>query len=289
MGSDSKVLLIDAGLVDLCCALRLHQSGISCQLIETSDGVGGRVRTDKVEGFVLDSGFQILLTTYPEARRVLDYEALDLPLFYPEALIRYEERFFPDLWHRPFDRVKGHFLPIGSFSDNLRVRRVRQVSPVGIYARPLQSTRNVTCLYYEAMEAPLREPIWVLNGEGKGPIHSLYCPSNVAPNYAPEGKTLVSVMIIGNPDQSDQELEASVRSQLTEWFGARGGRCRHLRTYRILHALSMQVPPRLRSGFKTCSNSARFICLRGISKCGIDPVGHGLRPSGRRSGYELAS
>jgi len=79
--SDSDILIIGGGLAGLCCALRLHQSGVSFQILEASDGVGGRVRTDKVEGFLFDRGFQVLLTAYPEARRVLDYDALSLRPF----------------------------------------------------------------------------------------------------------------------------------------------------------------------------------------------------------------
>jgi len=49
------------GLAGLCCALRLHQRGLTFLVLKASDGVGGRVRTDKVEGFLLDRGFQVCL------------------------------------------------------------------------------------------------------------------------------------------------------------------------------------------------------------------------------------
>jgi hypothetical protein len=65
----------------------------------------------------------------------------------------------------------------------------------------------------------------------------------VASNYAPKGKSLVSVTIIGNPDSDDQQLETAVRTQLTEWFGPSVNGWRYLRTYRVLHALPMQIPP----------------------------------------------
>lgn len=51
-------------------------------ILEASDGVGGRVRTDVVDGFLLDRGFQIFLTSYPTAKELLDYDALDLKPFY---------------------------------------------------------------------------------------------------------------------------------------------------------------------------------------------------------------
>jgi phytoene dehydrogenase-like protein len=64
------VLIIGAGLAGLSCARRLHQEGIPFQILEASDGVGGRVRTDRLEGFQLDRGFQVFQTAYPEAQRV---------------------------------------------------------------------------------------------------------------------------------------------------------------------------------------------------------------------------
>jgi phytoene dehydrogenase-like protein len=370
MSSSADVLIIGGGLAGLCCALRLHQSGFSFQVLEASDGVGGRVRTDKVEGFLLDRGFQVLLTAYPEARRVLDYDALNLRPFYPGALIRYKGHFhrFADPWRHPIDGIMGLLSAIGSFSDKLRVRKLRQQVLTGslqdIYNRPetttLQALRNigfsesmidrffrpfiggvffdsnlgvssrmfefgfrmfsmgdtalpskgmgaipeqiaarlppgtvrtearvesiqedgvtlksgekikarsvvvategpeaarllgdkekpgsrsVTCLYFETNEPPVSEPLLVLNGEGKGPINNLCSPSSVAPSYAPKGKSLVSVTIIGNPDQGDQQLETAIRAQLTEWFGPSVSSWRYLRTYRVLHALPIQVSP----------------------------------------------
>ena len=84
------VVIIGAGLAGLCCARTLHQAGIPSLILEASDGVGGRVRTDRMEGFVLDRGFQVLQTAYPEARRVLNYPALRLKSFYPGALVYYD-------------------------------------------------------------------------------------------------------------------------------------------------------------------------------------------------------
>ena len=51
---------------------------VAPSVLEASDGVGGRVRTDTVDGFRLDRGFQVFFTAYPEARRVLGYRALKL-------------------------------------------------------------------------------------------------------------------------------------------------------------------------------------------------------------------
>src|SRR5262245_38663538 len=85
MAHHPEVLIIGAGLAGLSCARHLADSGISFEVIEASDGIGGRVRTDEHEGFLLDRGFQVLLTAYPEAQRTLDFHALELKKFRPGA------------------------------------------------------------------------------------------------------------------------------------------------------------------------------------------------------------
>ncbi len=57
------VLIVGAGLAGLCCARRLHQDGTRFLILEASEGVGGRIRTDMVEGYRLDRGFQVFLTS----------------------------------------------------------------------------------------------------------------------------------------------------------------------------------------------------------------------------------
>ena len=76
---------LHAGMAGLSCARHLHRAGVSFCVLEAADGVGGRVRTDALGGFQLDRGFQIFLTSYPEARAALDYAALELRPFYAGA------------------------------------------------------------------------------------------------------------------------------------------------------------------------------------------------------------
>ncbi len=80
------VVVVGAGLAGLSCARELLARGREVLVLEASDGVGGRVRTDRVDGFLLDRGFQVLLSGYPECRRQLDYAALDLQPFFPGAV-----------------------------------------------------------------------------------------------------------------------------------------------------------------------------------------------------------
>lgn len=128
MTARPRTVIIGAGLAGLACARRLTEAGITCIVIERSDGVGGRARTDTLEGFQLDRGFQVFLTGYPEARRTLDYAALDLKPFYPGAMIRYSGRFHrvSDPLRRPQDLLSTLFNPIGSFTDKYLAFRLRQ-------------------------------------------------------------------------------------------------------------------------------------------------------------------
>lgn len=58
----ADVIVVGAGVAGLSCAVTLAQRGVTPVVLEASDGVGGRVRTDVVDGFLLDRGFQIFLT-----------------------------------------------------------------------------------------------------------------------------------------------------------------------------------------------------------------------------------
>jgi phytoene dehydrogenase-like protein len=86
------VVVVGAGLAGLTAADRLIREGLEVIVIESSDWVGGRVRTDQVGGFLLDRGFQVLNTGYPAARRILDLDALDLREFRRAALLHVDGR-----------------------------------------------------------------------------------------------------------------------------------------------------------------------------------------------------
>ena len=83
----SETIIIGAGLAGLTAANYLHQKGKPFLLLEASDRVGGRVKTTEKQGFLLDHGFQVLATAYPEARALLDYKKLDLKPFLPGAML----------------------------------------------------------------------------------------------------------------------------------------------------------------------------------------------------------
>lgn len=374
------VVVVGGGLAGLTCAVRLWESGTRCVLVEASDAVGGRVRTDQVDGFLLDRGFQVFLTSYPEAQALLDFEALRLRAFLPGALVRFDGRFHmvADPWRRPFTALRGSLSPIGSLRDKLRVAsfraaalsgtledqlavpeittrealdqwgfssvmierffvpflggifldadlrtssrmlrfvfrmfslgattlpaegmeaiprqlasrapagavrtgtRVTAVAPGGVMLEsgerleakhvvvavegpaasallapavgPVAATdpiavggQAVTCMYFAATSPPIAEPVLMLNGDGRGPVNNVCFPTTIAPTYGPENRTLVSVTVLGIPDD-EARLASAVRTQLVEWFGPEAGDWRLLRSYPIPYALPSQFPPAL--------------------------------------------
>jgi phytoene dehydrogenase-like protein len=125
---DPDVLVVGAGLAGLACARHLCRHDLTVRVLEASDRVGGRVRTETADGFRLDRGFQVLLTAYPQTQLELDYQALDLHSFYDGALVRYDGRFhrIGDPFRHPLDAPRTLFSPIGSPADKLRVARLRR-------------------------------------------------------------------------------------------------------------------------------------------------------------------
>jgi phytoene dehydrogenase-like protein len=399
----TDAIVVGAGLAGLTCARRLHDGGSSVLVLEASDGIGGRVRTDRVDGFLLDHGFQVLLAAYPEAQRSLDYAALELGEVYPGALIRTGGRFLrvADPFRRPLDAIPALFSGVARLRDYPRLARLRgrartdtleslfarrettaldvlrrlelsaelverffrpflggvfldreletssrmldfvvrmfsfgpAVLPAeGMGAIPAQlaaglpgnsirtgerveavepgaavlatgerlearavvvatdgteaarlagvpapAWRAVTCLYFDAEAPPVDRPILVLDGDGEGPVNNLCVPSQIAPSYAPAGRSLVSASVLGDPPQSDEELEAAVRAQLGGWFGPAVRDWRHLRTYRISHALPAKTPPslepadravRLRPGLSVCGDHRETASIQGAMASG---------------------
>ena len=368
MSSSPDVLIVGAGLAGLSCARALHEKGVTFQILEASDAVGGRVRTDQHEGFLLDRGFQVLLTAYPEAKRLLDYSRLDLKPFAHGALSWYAGRMnaLVDPWRNSgawWTALRSDF---GSLSDKLRIAALRSrlrrtsidnlfkgldrstkealtaagfskemihhffrpflggilldgelqsssrmfefvfkmlaegdtcIPAQGMAAIPLQlaeklptnsirlnahveslheseltltggetlraraivvaaegpaaahlvgevepASRSVTCFYYSADEPPVAQPILVLNGDGAGSINNMSVISQVAPSYAPAGKHLVSVTVLGTQALTEVQLGGFIIAQMKNWFGKVASTWQLLRSYRVAHAQPQQLP-----------------------------------------------
>jgi len=403
MSPSPDVLIVGAGLAGLCCARELQAKGVSFQILEASDGIGGRVRTDEVDGFLLDRGFQVLFTAYPEAQRCLDYSRLDLKPFLPGVLSWYAGRMnkLVDPWRMPGAWKEAFKSEFGTLADKLRIARLRsrlrRSSIEGIFRRPERSTkdalaaegfssemihhffrpflggilldgelksssrmfefvlkmmsegdtslpgrgmaaipvqlaeqfpadavrlnarvealhenelslaggetlraratviaaegpsaahlvgevepasRSVTCFYFAAEEAPLAEPILVLNGDGAGPINNFAVISKIAPTYAPAGKHLVSVTVLGIHQLTDAQLGGFIIAQMKNLFGKAASAWQLLRSYRITHAQPQQYPGalepqqrpvRIRPGVYTCGDHRENASINGALASG---------------------
>ena len=368
--TDVDVVVVGAGLAGLSCARQLMNRSVSFIILEADDRIGGRLKTDVLDGFLLNHGFQVLQTAYPEVRRQLDYNRLELKPFAPGAIIRAAGRFMrvSDPRRCPRDIWSSLTAPVGTFADRLRMIRMassaRRGSISNLFQSPdmttleylqsqgisekmierffkpffggicldpeIQASSNVfkyvlrvfaegdvalpgqgmgaiasllaedlhkgiirtgilvesiypggavltsgqtlkcravvlatdgpqtlrllgkpasmvshgeLCLYFAAQKAPINAPYLILNGEGTGVINSLTVPSVVAPSYAPTGEELISIVLIGKLELDDRTAESTVRKELIGWFGSVVEKWRHLKTYRIQHALPAQPPP----------------------------------------------
>ncbi len=370
--SEKPVVIVGAGVAGLACARQLQRKGVNCLLLEASDDVGGRVRTDVRAGFRLDRGFQVLLTAYPEVRDTLDLSALQVRPFQPGALIWTGKnwRRLSDPLRQPTRLFETLTSPIGSWGDKLNILKLRRVACAGsldeVFERPEQTTAqalqaygfsprfvdqflrpflggiflekelqtssrmlhfvfrmfaqgdamlpalgmgeiprqlaqallpgtvrcgtavrevqadglllengeridsdwtviataasalpqllpqlpqdsfdssgpSVTCLYFAAEEPPIREPILLLNGSGRGLINNACIPSQVSADYAPPGASLISVTVMDTPELSAEQLVDQVRQELQEMFGAAAATWRHLEAYVIPRALPNQA------------------------------------------------
>lgn len=361
MSEPKPVLIVGAGLAGLCCARGLATAGVPVLLLEASEHIGGRVATVEQDGFLLDVGFQVLLTAYPEAMRQLDYTTLGLRSFRPGALVRSEGKTsrVVDPWRAPIAGMLSLLSPVVSMRDALRMGRLRKrllrdsgrrpgstqelLREAGISERlrrgfldpffagvtldpeldvpadyfaflfrmfaqgdaalpargmraladqlagslppgsirtgarvreveegavrledggtiqgstvvvatdgqsaselcPVPAPRGwngTTTIYFDAERAPFRDPLLMLNGTGEGPVAHCCVPSNVQPGYAPGGRALVSVSVIGRSESdrgAEQDLVQAVRDQLGGWFGNDVEGWRWLRSFRIPRA-----------------------------------------------------
>lgn len=121
-------LVVGAGLAGLSCASLLAKRGMDVHVLDASDGVGGRIRTDEVGGFKLDRGFQVLLTAYEELGEQVDLERLDLRAFRPGSMIWTGSRLetLGDPYRNPSSAISTLGAQVGSMSDKMKVAALRR-------------------------------------------------------------------------------------------------------------------------------------------------------------------
>lgn len=143
---EKKIYIVGAGISGLVAALELEQAGYSPILVEASDRVGGRMKTDEVSGFLLDHGFQVLNTAYPEAKRYLDFSSLHLKTFDPGAIILEGNSSYiiTDPLRNPLKLVGMAFSKVGTFLDKLKIftltQELKKKSADDIFASPSLTT-----------------------------------------------------------------------------------------------------------------------------------------------------
>jgi len=144
----SQVIIIGAGISGLISALELEKEGYRPIILEKSDQVGGRLCTTQYKNVPLDHGFQVLLTNYPEAKKYLNMESLDLKYFESGAII------FDG--HKSFEisdplRDKGAIFkmlisPIGTLSDKIKLAtlalKLKNKSLKEIFKSPAKTTKE---------------------------------------------------------------------------------------------------------------------------------------------------
>ena len=127
--TEGKIHIVGAGVSGLVAAKVLESHGCRSVVIESTDRVGGRVKTDFLDGFQLDHGFQVLLTSYPEAQKHLDYKSLELQKILPGAAIFLSKK--QKIIGNPLKEISflfpTLFSGIGCFSDKLRILQLNHI------------------------------------------------------------------------------------------------------------------------------------------------------------------
>jgi len=142
------VIIIGAGLSGLSAAVYLHRQGRKVLILEATERAGGRVKTDECDGFLMDRGFQVFLTAYPEPKSLLNYKDLQLKKMLPGATVLYDGGTFEiaDPLRRPTALFNTLFAPVGTIKDKINTlwlkTKLQKMTIETIFAQPEQSTRK---------------------------------------------------------------------------------------------------------------------------------------------------
>jgi phytoene dehydrogenase-like protein len=128
--SRPDLLIVGAGLSGLSCAVHARSLGLAPLVLEAAARPGGRAVSDRLDGFVIDRGFQVLLDSYPEVQRLGLDRRLSLRPYRSGALVRFAGRFHRtgDPWRRPLDALAAALSPVGTLRDKLAVAAWRRAA-----------------------------------------------------------------------------------------------------------------------------------------------------------------
>ena len=138
--------IIGAGISGLTAAKVLEEKGFYPIVLEATDRVGGRVKTDVINGHQMDHGFQVLLTGYPAAQRYLNYEKLNLQKIAPGAAIfkNKKQKIIGDPLRDLFFLLPTLFSGIGNFQDKIKILQLnaelKKKSLLAIFSTPSEKT-----------------------------------------------------------------------------------------------------------------------------------------------------
>ena len=143
---DYKIHIIGGGVSGLIAAKVLEENGFKPTVIEATDRAGGRIKTDIIEGYQLDHGFQVILTAYPAVKKYLDCKALDLQNFLPGASIfkANKQSIIGDPLRDVSLLISTLFSGIGTISDKIKILKlnheIKKKSLTDIFSEKEQTT-----------------------------------------------------------------------------------------------------------------------------------------------------
>ncbi len=132
---NADVIIVGAGLSGLTAARHLHQRGYRILVLEASDRIGGRIKTDRIDGFLLDHGFQVYLTAYETAGKELNLSDLRLGCFSAGSMVRIGQRWSTVIdptrahgWSRIGGAISTALSPVATLPDKLRLANWKRTS-----------------------------------------------------------------------------------------------------------------------------------------------------------------
>ena len=143
---DCKIHIIGGGVSGLIAASILEKNGFNPTVLEATERVGGRIKTDIIDGYQLDHGFQVILTAYPAVIKYLDYKALELQFFLPGASIfkAHRQSIIGDPLRDISLLISTLFSGIGSVSDKFKIlklnHKIKKKSLTDIFSEKEQTT-----------------------------------------------------------------------------------------------------------------------------------------------------